>query len=126
MEHRAAAAFAVCVDELGDRKIQSRVTQCLDHEIALPGPVTGKFQVLHGAAAAYAEMRADRCDALCARSFDAKEPAPVRMARDRFHLDRFAGQRSGDVDHADGAIGDAVAAMAEPGDRKLLNHAPPR
>ena len=40
--------------------------------------------MLHGAPAADAEMRADRCDAIGARLVDAQEVATVRMAGNLF------------------------------------------
>ncbi len=51
---------------------------------------------------------------------------PVGVAGDFFDFDRFAGQRAGNINRAGGAVGDAVAAMAEPIDQEPLNHAPPR
>ena len=82
--------------------------------------------MLHGAAAADAEMRADRRDALRTRTLDLQEPAPVGMPCDLIDFDRLAGQRAGHVDRAGGTVGDAVAAMAQPGDQQPFNHAPPR
>jgi hypothetical protein len=82
--------------------------------------------LLHGAAAANAEMRADRRDAFRTRLADAKEPAPVGMTSDLFNVDRLARQRTRNVNGARGAVGNAVAAMAEMCDHNLLNHAPPR
>src|SRR5271169_6475860 len=126
MEDSAAAALAMRVDEFAHRKIQSRLPQSLDHEIAFPRVVLDCLPVLHGAAAAYAEMRTDRRDAFCTRAFDGEQPAAVGMAGNRFHLDRFARQCAGNVNRAGGAVGDAVAAMADPGDNEPLNHASPR
>ena len=51
---------------------------------------------------------------------------PVGMAGHTFDLDRLAGQRAGNIDRAVGAVGDAVAEMANPIDHQPLNHAPPR
>ena len=48
------------------------------------------------------------------------------MAGDLLDLDRFARQRSWNVERSGGAIGDAVAAMAEARDNEPLNHVPPR
>src|SRR5271168_3512376 len=97
MEDRAAAALAMRVDEFAHRKIQSRLPQSLDHEIALPRAVLDRLPVLHGAATAYAEMRTDRRNACCTRPFDVEQPPPVGMAGNRFHLDCFARQCAGDV-----------------------------
>jgi hypothetical protein len=126
VEYGPATAFAVRVNEVGNRPVDASLAQRLDNEVALPGAVSGGIQVLYGAAAAYAEMRADRCDAFRARLFDTKEPAPVGMTRDPFDLDRLARQRAGNVNRTGEAVGDSVAAMTEPGDQEPLNHAPPR
>jgi hypothetical protein len=90
VEYGPAAAFAVRVNEVGDRRVEACLTQRLDNEVTLPGAVSDGIPVLHRAAAAYAEMRADRCDAFRAWLLDAKEPAPVRVTRDAFDLDRLA------------------------------------
>ena len=126
MEHRAAAAVAVGVDEFGNWRIQSRLPQCLDDETALPGAILGIRQMLHGAAAAYPKMRADRRHPLRAWSVDSDQTPPVGMAGNLFDLDGFAGQRAGHVDRTISAVGDAIAAMTEPGDQEPLNHARPR
>ena len=58
--------------------------------------------------------------------FDLEKPAAVGMAGDLLDLDGFAGQAAGHVDRSGRPVGDAVAAMAEPGNHDPLNHAPPR
>ena len=102
VEHGAAAAVAVRVDKVGDGEVEAGLTQRLDDKTALPGPVMVVLPVLHGAAAAYAEMRADRRDALRTRLFDLEEAPPVGVAGDRFDLDGFARQRTGNVNRAGG------------------------
>ena len=82
--------------------------------------------MLQGAAAADAEMRTNRRDAFGAGLFDVEQMAPIGMARHGFGFDGFARQRAGHVNRALAAIGHAVAAMAEPIDDKMLNHAQPR
>ena len=57
---------------------------------------------------------------------DVNQTPPVGVAGPPVDLDRLAGQRAGNVDRAAGAVGDAVAAMAEPIDHQPLNHARPR
>jgi hypothetical protein len=79
--------------------------------------------VLQRAAAAGAEMRADRRDALGARDIDADEMAAVGMAGPWLDLDSLARQRVGHVDRAGRRVGDAVAAVADAGDGDLLSHA---
>jgi hypothetical protein len=126
MEYSAAATFAVGVDEVGDGRVEARLPQRFDHEIALPGAVGRKCPVLHGAPAAYAEMRTDRSDAFDARLVDVQEPATIRMSGDGLNLDRLAGQRAGHIDRAVGACGNAIAAMAELADHDAFSHVAPR
>ena len=82
--------------------------------------------MLQRAAAADAEVRADRRDALGARCFDGEELAAVGMAGPILDFDAFAGQRARHIDRTVGAVRDAVAAMADRIDRKVLNHVRPR
>src|SRR5258708_4378927 len=79
--------------------------------------------MLHGAAAADAEMFADRRFALMARFVDADEMPPVGMAVDAFDRHEFARQSVGDEYRPNIGVGDAVAAMAEAGDGELFGHA---
>ena len=122
----AAAAVAMRVDEIGDRRINARLAQRIDREIALPGPVSRRLPMLHGAAAANAEMRTDRRDALRARLLDAQKLPAVGMARYALHLDGLAGQRGRHENRTLGAVGHAIAAMADAVDHEMLNHVAPR
>ncbi len=127
MENGAAAALAMGVDEVGDRRVEAGLPQRLDNEIALPGAI-----VLGVSSAARRSRRKRRNagrSARCARALgcvDAQQMPPVGMARHGLDLDGFAGQRAGHVDRLGAAVGDAVAAMAEPVDHQPLNHARPR
>ncbi len=123
MQHGAAAAVAVGVDQVADRRIEPGLAQRLDHQAALPGAVGRRRPVLHGAAAAGAEMRTDRRDALGARRVDGDQMTAVGMARPRFDLDGLARQRVGHVDRTGRRLRDAVAAMADLGDEEALHHA---
>ena len=84
------------VDELSDRRVEARLPHRFDDEIALPGAVARKVPVLHGATAAYGEMRADGSDALAARRVDVQEAAAIRMPGDGVDFDPFhrAGRRA--------------------------------
>ena len=82
--------------------------------------------MLQGAAAADAEMRADRRDARGARRLDGEKLPPVGMTGNGLDLDGLAGQCAGHVDRFVRPVGDAVAAMANVVDDQPLNHAPPR
>ena len=98
----------------------------VDDEIALPRAIKFGLPMLHGAAAANAEMRADRRNALGARLVDAKKLPPVGMAGNALDFDRLAGQRAEHENRLRAALDDAVAAMADPVDHEALNHARPR
>ena len=126
MEHCAAPAFAMCVDELADRRFKPGLPQRRDDQIALPRAIMRDVPMLHGAAAAYAEMRANRFDPLGAGNLDLEQMPPVGMTGDRFDFDRFARQSAGHIDCAGRIVGDAVAAVTEPRDGEPLNHALPR
>jgi len=122
MQHRAAAALAMGVDQRRDRRDNARMCQRLGDEAALPQVIFGERPVLHGAAAALREVLADRRNALVARLVDTIETAAVGVAGDRFGRHRFARQRIGHIDRAVGRVGDAVAAVAEAGDGQSLSH----
>jgi len=126
MQHGAAAALAMGIDEVGDRRRNAGVTELRHHRLALPGSIRRGVPMLERAAAAYAEMRADRRDARRARALDAHQVAPVRMAGPGIGLDDFAGQRVGHIDRTRIRCGDAVAAGAEMIDGEPLNQTPPR
>ena len=126
VKHRAAAAVAMRVDKLGDRRLDAGLVQRLDDEAALPGAVGSARPMLQGAAAADAEMRADRRDALGARLFDGEELPAVRMAGPILDFDAFARQRARHIDRTVGAGRDAVAALADRIDFQMLNHVRPR
>ena len=127
VENRAPAAVAVSVDEIGDRRVDAGLTQCGRDQIALPGAVRSGLPVLQGAAAANAEMRADRRDALRARCFDGEELSPVGMAGQVLDFDASRPAACRHVDRAVGAVGDAVAAMADAcRSASVLNHVRPR
>ena len=126
VKYRAAAALAMRIDQLGDLRVEARLAQRCNNKIAFPGPIGGSFPMLHGAAAAHAEVRANRRDAFGARCIDVEKSPPVGMSRHPFDLNRLAWQRAGNIDRPVGAVGDPVAEMAKPVDHKPLNHAAPR
>ena len=125
VERGPAAAGAMGVDQLADRRVDPGLLQGLDHEAALPGAIGTVGPMLGRAAAADAEMRADRRDALGARLEHRKQVTPVRMARDRLGLHPLTRQRVGH-EHRPGWAGcDAVAAVTETGDGELFGHVVP-
>ena len=117
-------ALAMGVDQIADRRFEPGLLQRSDNEAALPGTISKEFRlpVLDGAAAAHAEMRTDRRDALRARRLDAQEMTPVGMAGDRLDLDRFSRQRARHIDRAVRARSDPVAAVADMFDHELFGH----
>ena len=83
MQHGAAAALRHARRSgLVDRRDQAGLRQRLDDQRALPLVIFGERPMLHGAAAADAEMLADRRDALVARLVDMQQMPPVGMAGD--------------------------------------------
>ena len=126
VENDAAAAFAVRVDQVADRRLDTGLAQRFDDETALPGAVGRACPMLQGAAAANAEMRADRRDAVSARHLDAEQMAPVGLTGHGLNLDGLARQRAGNVNWTTAAVRHAIAAMAEPIDDHALNHVRPR
>ena len=93
----AAAAFAMGVDEIGDRRVDRRPAATRSPRDRASRRGRRARPVLQGAAAANAEMRADRRDAVRARCLDGDQRAPVGMAGHGFDLDGLARQRAGDI-----------------------------
>jgi hypothetical protein len=126
MKDNTATAVTVRVDQIGDRRFDAGLAQRLDDEAALPRPVSRRLPMLHGAAAANTEMRTNRRDALRARCLDAKKLAAVGMAGYFVNFNGLARQGSRHKDRPVSAVGDAIAAMADPVDDEMLNHVRPR
>ena len=106
------------IDLAGDAGMRQRI----DHDLAFPRAIGFGCQVLDGAAAADAEMLAERRDPLRAGVLDARQMPAVGMTGHRFDFDRLAAQR---VRHEHGlpaGKGDAVAAMADMIDDETFNH----
>ena len=122
MEGRAAPALAVRIDQRFDRRLKAGMRQRRDDEAVLPLPVALDDPVLDRASAADAEVRADGRNALVARRDHPQQVAAIRMAGNRLHLHRLAGQRVGRIDGTLRGVRDAVAAMAEAHDGQLFDH----
>jgi hypothetical protein len=82
--------------------------------------------MLHRAAAAHAEMSADRGDALCTRLLDLDKTPTIGATRLGIDVDGFARQAPGDVNRSFGALSYSIAVLAQTPDQKLFNHARPR
>ena len=89
MKYRAPPARAVRVDQVGDRRDDAGLRQCLDDKRTFPKMVLGKRPVLQRAAAAGAEMLADRRGALVAGFVDMQQMPSVGMAGDALDGDGF-------------------------------------
>src|SRR6185312_4215184 len=126
MEDGTAAAVPVGVDEAADLGLDAGLRKRRDHELPFPGVVVRRLPVLQRAAAAGAEMRADRHDPRRARLIDTQQAAAIRMARHGLDLDGLARQRVWYVNRPVGAFRAAVAAVADLADDQPLNHAAPR
>ena len=123
MEYRTPPARAVRVNQVCHRRDDAGLRQCLGDKRTFPKMVLGKRPVLQRAAAAGAEMLADRCSALVAGFVDMQQMPAVGMAGDTVDRDGFAGKRVGHVDCAFRRFGNAVAAMAKPRNGELFSHA---
>ncbi len=80
MQRHAAAAGAVRVDQFADLAVDPGVVQRVDDKLALPVPIRIRLPVLDRAAAAGAEMRAERIDALRACVYHMRKRAAIRMS----------------------------------------------
>ena len=90
-------------------------------QLALPGEIGARLEMLERAAAANAEMRADRRDAVGARLDHLDQAGAVAAGLD-LDCDELARQREGHEERAIGAVGHAVALRAEPRDPDLKLH----
>ena len=87
--------------------------QRFGNEVALPGAVSLGVPMLDRAAAAHAEMPAERGDPFRARALDLEQPPTVGMALDGLGLDRLAAERVGHIHILPADDADAVAEMAD-------------
>ena len=113
MKDNAATALAMRIDQIVDRRVDLRVAQRLDHQIAFPVAVMRLRPMLDRTAAADPEMRAERCNAVGRGGHHAQQVAAVGMTLHRVHIDGFAGQRIGHEDRPVRRRRYAVAAMPD-------------
>ncbi len=83
MEGGAAATGAVRIDQRADLAGDAGLLQRIHDELSLPVAIGVRLPVLDRAAAADAEIRAERFDALGARRIDAQEMAAVEQIATR-------------------------------------------
>ena len=127
MQHHAPSAFAMGVDQLADRCADAGLNfDRLDDQVTLPRAILRFAPMLRGAAAADAEMWAERRDAVRARCFDMQEMPPVGMARNRVDLYCLARERIRHEDRAIRRLRYAVAAMADAIDNEFFSHGLPK
>ena len=119
-------AFAVRIDNLVHGAIEARLAQRVDHQLALPGPVSLRSPVLDRAAAATAEMRTERSDPVRALTRDTDQAAAIGTSGVWFDGHFFARERIGNKDGLPIDEGDAIPAMADIIDLKVLSHDGPR
>src|SRR4051794_17348625 len=79
MEGDAAASSTMGVDQVIDRAFDPSMGEGIDHDLPLPGAIGRWMPVLDRAAAASAEIPAERCNPLCACRFDADQRTTVGM-----------------------------------------------
>src|SRR5262249_53985031 len=115
---------AMGIDQRRNRAVEFCLRERLDRQRMFPGPVVFDLPMLDGAAAADAEMPAERRDALRARYLDIEEAAAVGMMAGHVgDLDGLATERIGHIDRLGAGERDAVTAMADVIDEKTFNHA---
>jgi len=118
----AAAAGAVGVDQRRDLAFDTGMTQRIDHDLAFPRPIGLRLPVLDGAAAAGAEISAERIDPVRARVLDAHQRPAIGMIGDGFDLDGFSRQRVRHEQALAAGKADAVAAMTDMVDDETFSH----
>ena len=122
MDGDAPAACAVGVEERFDLTFDAGMRQGIDHDLAFPGAIGFRLPVLNGAAAATAEIFAERLDPFGAGALDAGQLPAVGVIGHRFGLDGLAAKRIGHEQGLAVGKGDAVAAMADMIDDEAFNH----
>jgi hypothetical protein len=126
MKHGATASVAMGIDQIGDWCVDAGLLKRADNQASFPFAIGWLVEVLHGASAADAEVRANRFNALGARFVDAKKLSAVGMTGNIVDFDRFAGQRPGNENGFGLAIDHTIAAMTEAVDHQTLSHVRPR
>jgi hypothetical protein len=122
----AAAAIAMRVRERSDLYVDASLAHRRDDQVTLPAAIRTLAQMLHCAAAANPEMSADWVNPQCTRLLHIHKTPAVRVTWHRVHFDGLARQSPWDVNQPLGAVGYAIAVLAETIDQNPLNHAGPR
>src|SRR3954451_11666475 len=122
MRRDAAASGAMGVDQRLDLRFDAGLRERIDHDLPLPGGIGVWPPMLDRAAAAGAEIAAERRDPLRARLLDTKQRSALRMAGCRADLDCLAAERVGHEQAPAFRMGHAIAAMADMIDIKAFSH----
>ena len=122
MDGDAPAAGAVGIDEAVDLAFDAGMRKRIDNDLAFPGAIGFRLPVLNGAAAAIAEIPAERRDPLRACTFDARQMPAVGMIGHRFDLDGLAAERIGHEHGLAAGEGDAVTAVTDMVDDETFTH----
>jgi hypothetical protein len=110
MKDDAAAAGAMGVDKRQHRRGQAVFAQCTDNEAPFPFSVGGVLEVLEGASAARAEVRAGCRYAFGRGAAQGEKPCPCAV---EFGIDDLARQRERHFDEAGRSLAETMAARAQ-------------
>ncbi len=122
MNGDAPASGAVGVDQPIDLAVDAGMHKRIDHDLAFPRAIGLRLPVLNGAAAAAAEIFAERRDPFRAGALDPRQMPAVGMICHRFDLDGLAAKRIGHEHGLAAGKGNAVAAMTDMIDDETFNH----
>ncbi len=112
VQHDAAAAPAMGVDEGQDGRAQTTFAQCTEDERPFPLAISGAIEVLQAAATAIAEVDAGRRHTLGCRSAQGQKPGSRTL---HFSIDGLARQSERHLDEARGSLAKPVPARAQGG-----------
>ena len=118
----AGVAATVGIGEVADFALDPALPKCIGHDPALPGAVGVPLPVLDGAAAAAAEISAERCDPFRAGMLDARQLPAVGVIGHGLRFDGLAAERVRHIHGLPTGKGDAVAAMTDMIDGEMLSH----
>jgi hypothetical protein len=122
MRGDATATGAMGIDKLVDRTFDPRAGKRIGHDLPFPRPIVFRLPVLDGAAAARTEIWTKRCDPFRACRLDPEQLPAVRMTLDRTCFDDLAAKRVWHEQRLSIGEGDAIAAMTDMIDDKMLSH----
>ncbi len=122
MRGEPSSTRAVGIDEFIDAASDIGLGERIDHDLAFPRAIAVRLPVLDRAAAAGAEILAERRDPFGAGAVDAQELPAVGMIGDFFRFDRLAAERIGHEQRLPFGKSDTVAALADVIDAQAFSH----